>query len=998
MKPIYLKMSAFGPFLHEETVDFDRISQNGLFLITGQTGSGKTTIFDAITFALYGEASGSNRDVKTLRSDLAKEEETYVELTFELRDKIYKIYRSPSYLKEGRKTAIPAKANLYLNDGTIISTPRDVNNKILELIGLDVHQFKQIAMIAQGEFTKLLFASSDEKEKIFRKIFNTFKYDQFEGRLKEKVNLLNTQVNDANIEMKTLINTINLPDTGDKDAYFEVLKEKVEDVSKQYNTLKVESEQLSIQIKDLNIHYEKEMKHNEEVLQKKELQEKLNFLLAKNDQFKQKDQQILYIEKANTLVPYEREVLSIQKRIQDDTNSLNQIKSAFEANKETFENISEQYQELPKLNESKENMLILANNYQKQLEDRNKQKELLADKKKLELKIRQTESDIEILKKKEETFQYNFEVIDQQVNKLKELILKKEEIKLRLEGITKKINAYNETVQLQSELDRISQYHRELSEKYLLFDAKVSYDEEVYKKHYTMFLNMQAGILASSLEEGKPCPVCGSIHHPSIAPIHNTNITSDTLDQEAAYLQNEKDQKDQLYKTVYEVNSKKQTMQEKINKNIEEYELKEVSAQGLRDTYNTYVIEYEKIEQAGIQILRLEKEREEEEQQQKENSQLLEKRNQFKEELNQASSTIEGQLLTIGQIDEQLDENIRALNAQYTSITRKISVIEDNFAKMQQYIEHFHGQEIQLNQSLLGNQEKLKEKNKAWMEMLQEFSTYEEYKEYCNKISILPVLRKEVQDHLLEIEKLKAMISNIQLEEDEIIDITPIKQMMEENTKQYNEKLEILQKIYNQMDSYTRVYNKLTQIYSKNKEKVKEYQIYYELYNVTCGNNPQKLSFERYILSAYFEQIILLANVRFKDMTNHRYALVRKETRSSRQSGLDLQIRDYQNGTIREITTLSGGESFKAALSLALGLSDMIQNVAGGIELNTLFIDEGFGSLDQESLDQAITVLNRLNENNKMIGIISHVTELKQRIDNQLNVVKTNKGSYIEVR
>ncbi len=1002
MRPVYMRLAAFGPFIKEETVDFDQLSSQGLFLITGPTGSGKTTIFDAITFALYGQASGDHRDQRTLRNDrAADDQETYVELVFSLKQDQYTIYRSPSYQKQGRKTPVPMQVRLTMPDGRLITGIKEVNQTIQSLLGLDVQQFKQIAMIAQGEFTKLLFASSDDKEKIFRKIFDTFHYEQFEADLKERYQSVKREVEDAQLQLSTYTSSIDHPFEGSYDDYLASLNEAINELEAHYQQTNDIYNKHQEEVNALRLSILNEEKTNASVASYQQLQVQLGDVQKNQPTIEALEKKLEQVKKAKEIAPYENQVWQYDRQLKDNRKDKEKMETDYTAFLQQFSAIETNYQSLANKREEKEKLVVLINEQKAQLLDVQKLAKLQRD-------YQNQSNDLALITSQEENYTKNhekclqdIETIQKAMEEAKVTINKKEENRLLIENLNKRIRTYNQVVSMRQELNQNQLIHERNSLIYQKLDQDYLQHENLYQQHTSLFYSMQAGILASNLKEGEPCPVCGSTHHPSLAKRLQYDLSQDSLDEEFNQLSRLKAKRDSSYQSLRELHLKIENIQQNIDSYIEMQHLGDVKADDLNNEMTELSSQRNEIKNAEKQYSKY---------------QLLLGRTQSvdnalvkdietlgkqKEALIQSLSSLEGSMKQLNAI-----ENSQALKQQYQAnllklneLEQAINQVERQYQSMNQQKHAYIGKIDQSTKIIETLEMALKKANDQWMEKLKDFNTYEDYQEYKELIPTLEKQQQQVEQHYRSLERINGQIETIknELTRFTIEDLSPMQDKLKELSTKTLEMQAAMQEEHTHLHQYQRVYKQVKTTYERIADKQADYQLYYELYQVTSGNNPQKLSFERYILSAYFEQIISLANIRFMEMTNNRYRMIRKEDKSTRQTGLDLQVQDYQSGTIRDITTLSGGESFKAALALALGLSDMIQNFAGGIELNTLFIDEGFGSLDQESLDQAIQVLISLNQEDKMIGIISHVTELKQRIDNQLIIEKDENGqSYIQ--
>lgn len=1008
MKPIKLEMAAFGPYQNVVSIDFTELNRYGLFLITGPTGGGKTTIFDAITFALYGEASGSSRESKSLRCDFASpKQETYVCLDFSFKNKHYRIKRSPQYTKPGRKTAISAQAELFMPDGKIYSSLRDVNRVIVELLGVDAHQFKQIAMIAQGEFTKLIYASSDEKEKIFRKLFGTKKYEDFEDLLKQRYQQLKKKIDTTLIQIETLKKQMDYHDKPTKE-YIEHVKE---DLNKQKSELDLQAkamEDMRLALEKKNQEKHDQEKNNQNLERLKAIQDRLAHLDERQEEMKalEKTYQRLNIVKELSL--QEKQMHSSKK----EWETLKQEKEVL------YQKIVQLQEEIKPWQEAFDTIPTKQETIQQnKIEREQLQKELLALKEKehLQKEKMRYKKNLEEETKRELRLVHDTEMIHQTLEKLNLDLNQRSKIQMdQLE----KTQQLNQIVQkslnikmLKQDVEKIKIKQQDLDKEMLVYTKEYEQYQALTNEVLVMenqFFLSQAGILASTLKENEPCPVCGSLHHPQPAKMIGKVTSKEEIDEKKQVLNRQQvsyqkqmqkvagikqeisvleEHMDMLFKQfsipkdeldLYDENCQVQKNQlenqlHKINTDLELLSKKEKEYQFQQEVYETKQKENEKI-QSTIQ------------------------------ELKQKMYLIEGRLDNYKQTSKDangLNQKIEALESHIQRLQLEIEKTTSQYTLLQTRLNHDQGHLNSYDQEIKKWEKMFLNDQEVFMTSLKQYHIpFEEYQNDLQSLNQMQTMQEKLEWYKREVEKNQTMLHTLK---QDILSMTPFDlDIIHQEILLLTEKLNKERKSYQDRYAHYQQNNHLLQQIQESFHSIEkiepEYQMYYELFSVTSGNNALKLSFERYILAAYFEQILQLANIRFKEMTNQRYALLRKEEKGSRQSGLDIVVQDFESGTIRDIKTLSGGETFKAALSLALGLSDMIQGYAGGIELNTLFIDEGFGSLDSDSLAQAIHVLLHLKRQNKMIGIISHVQELKEQIDRQIIIKKDPIGSHIEIK
>lgn len=755
MRPLRLTLSAFGPYAGLMELDFTKLGEHGLYLITGDTGAGKTTIFDAITFALYGEPSGTYREVSMLRSKYAEAKTpTYVELEFVSREKTYVVRRNPEYVRPKDRgeglTSQKADACLTFPDGKVITKVKDVTAAVTELIGLDRGQFTQIAMIAQGDFQKLLLAKTEERSRIFREIFHTRSYQMIQERLKTEVSAVRSAYEDIQKSIGMYVGTIICEETHPCEVLLRNIKEnraydRLDELLTSVQAMLAEDEKNAVRMEQLQSEAEKHL-----------------------EDANQKLGQIAALKKAET------EKKRAQQILQSEGEKLPQCQASYEqAAKEA--QICEQ----------------------------------------LAVEIAQEEK------------------------------------------------ALREWKEVQSKAAALEKDLLKVQESYRRAVLESTQSRSRYQQMERLYLDAQAGILAQSLKEGEPCPVCGAMEHPSPAIMQTEVPTEEELKRAKEEAQQKEERTVQCSSRASVILTKTQSAREELEK----YEKKEISEEKLREK-------------------RTRKQRLE---------QTLER---SQKEYENCKSRV-----------ERAKALLQSLEGQMAEIP--FANLEEAYLQMQEKREAASGEKMRQQKARQMLQHRIQTNHQA-----------------VRKIAEQKADLKEVEQRFIWMKAL---------------------------TDTANANL-------------------------KGKDRV---------------------TLETYIQMTYFERILARANVRLLVMSGGQYELRRKAEADNRtsQSGLELDVIDHYNGTSRSVKTLSGGETFKASLCLALGLSDEIQSQAGGIRLDTMFVDEGFGSLDEESLEQAMQALQGLAESNRLVGIISHVGELKERIDRQIVVKKERSGgSRAEIR
>lgn len=1034
MKPISLEISAFGPYKDAAFIDFSKIGENGIFLITGDTGAGKTTIFDAIVFALYGSVSGSNRQVSSVRSDFADDDtQTYVELIFSHKGNIYKIKRNPQYERR-KKSGIGMTTQLadafIEQDGKILTTGVvNVDNKVKEILCIDVKQFKQISMLAQGEFLKILFADSKERTEIFRKIFDTYIYDDIKNKLNDKQRDTGIKLN--NYKTKFLTNTINIkwnkmPDfiseLNDKNVHI-----YVEDILK---LLKIEVEENEIQNKKIE----------EEVIKIERKQKEIELKLKSCEEI---NSNFLKLEKLIEDRKEQENKKEELKLVQEQINQNEKIKNLILPKKELLKKVEEEIKELniklEKNNEELIKLINLKNEYKEKDEKIKEIKKYLEDLKKLGIEIEKYQSEIEKIKNVEiqnnemEINQKELLILNQKeedLRELKKIIMEYESLKEIYEKIKDELKKALEIEEKIKEREELVKVFETMNKKYRKLEDK-------YKEEENRFYREQAGILAEKLKDGKPCPVCGSTYHPQIA-VKNDAISKEELEKLKKQLENEEKKKNKANDDVTIKNTQIDTLNNNLkygdlkvslveyikiikeNFKNQEYLIKEKNDEAnkmyLKITGKSLKIEEFIYDDLKIEIDQKVKKIEEN---LTKNIALVEN---FKKNMNKEFSTkidLKDYIIEVNNKYKKINENIDYINniicKLYFEIEKThINIKDFNF---EEYKEKYEEEKQKYSEKLVEcntkkidftNQLRIKEteNEKAKKEYEIEykklgFETEENYKCIILDENTIEKYKKVIEEYnkncIETITKINELKENLKNKE----------KMNIESDKQELDKLNIeLKNKKNDQININSIFTMNQQILktlNKDSENLKNqiniYSVIEELYKTVSGNLPgkKKIEFEQYVQASYFDMILIEANKRLKKMTSDRFELVRKESSAKLNDkiGLDLEVIDNYTGKRRDVKSLSGGEAFKAALSLSLGVSDIIQSYSGGVVVDTMFIDEGFGTLDVESREQAINTLNMLTDNNKLIGIISHVTELKERIDKKIIIEKTPEGSKI---
>lgn len=948
MRPLRLTMSAFGPYAGKTELSLEQLGTRGLYLVTGDTGAGKTTIFDAISFALFGEASGDSRAADMLRSKYADAgTPTLVELVFVYAGKTYKVRRSPEYerpAKRGDKLVTQkAEAELTLPDGRVMTGLKDVDARVQDILGVTRKQFSQIAMIAQGEFRRLLQANTKERMEIFRGIFKTEGYATLQQQLKNEAS--RSREHCAALQQSV-------------QQYVSGLRCEAEDPLASRVELAREGRLPSDEILPLL-----------EQLLARDKQEAV--MLEENLHRTEQQLDVLGQKLRDAAARAERE--SQKKAVQENLEQAEQRQQAVQSTAQEAQAL------LPQAEEAKRQKVILEQQLPRYEELEQKQ----ADLRQTNQAIQRREKELSDTKNRLSTLAEELTVMQTEAGSLGDVSVALAEARHREEQLhlqkTTIQNLQRQLTDYGKLLDRLAR----AQEAYVAARETAEQRQAEYVHKNRAFLDAQAGILARDLTEGQPCPVCGSLHHPVLAEasaeapdqaaVELAKQAADQASQEtseksaaAAALRGQQESQEAALVEALRVQFAKageEELQTIDPRKQERSNVLIVLALGVpmdvlqQQKHLTYLIRTadDQLRTLSDQLKTLEKKQQRRRSLDKTIPEKLEKQKQTTDELQALEKTLAGETAR----RDALQTQIRQLTEQLPFEDRK--TVEEHIQKLVQKAQEVEKQNEAARQALENVQKQI--------EGLQgQKKTLEE------QLLALPVC---------DVEALQAE-----------------QEAAQQKRSQLTEKQRQLAVYQNNHRSVRDNFSKQSQALTAAEHR---YQWVKALYETASGtiSGKEKITLETYIQTTYFDRILNRANVRLMVMSDGQYELKRRELPGNRksQSGLDLDVIDHYNGSERSADTLSGGEAFLASLALALGLSDEVQASAGGIRMDTLFVDEGFGSLSENALELAMKALTGLSEGNRLVGIISHVSELKERIDRQIVVTKDRTGgSRAEIR
>lgn len=1094
MRPLKLTLSAFGPYAGRTELQMEQLGSAGLYLISGDTGAGKTTLFDAITFALYGEASGSSREPGMFRSKYARPETpTEVELIFSYGGKVYQVRRNPEYLRPARRgggqTLQKAEAELTLPDGRLVTKVREVNQALKEIIGLDHQQFSQIAMIAQGDFLKLLLADTRERQGIFRDIFHTGPYQVFQEKLKGEAGKLRTECDRARSSVAQYIQGIqcredsplasraeqaragDLPAAEVQELFSELLQEDEEGrkaLEAETGKLDRELEEVHALLAQAEERKKAEIRLQEAEKSRKSVCEKL--ALAEQMVEEEEKKKPLREELSRKAAVLQGELPRYEELEEQRKVCRQQEQEAEEAAGKQRQAEAELEKQIRELQEKKEEQASLEQSERagqlklerQQAENRKRQLRDLAE----QVRQRNTLKDaLEQAGREAEQLRRNCLELDRQREQLTaEAETLGKEFQSLEDAAGEKEKLSGERTRLERELGELGRLRDALDEygisREKLEAARAAYRRaaeraeeagQVYRSRNRAFLDEQAGILAETLAEGEPCPVCGSREHPAPAEKSLEAPAEVQVEEARAAFEKAQELAEKASRQAGELKGSVLAQEETLLEQMKPYgepSAPEQAGEQLKAAEEIRRKSLTRLETAEKENREKLARREQLRRKLQEQEQRREKREKEKEGASRRLQEAEGRKKNLeGQLEGQedsLDRGFRELGAHLSPEDAEEFLAEESrradreLARLGQLLQEEETKLARKKELSIRIPEKEREKEKTeqqishWKqkqaeaesrslaageqaERLKAGLTRESREQAEQQIRSLQAEGQTLEKALEEAKEnrdtaarnLSALEGRIRQLKELLEQSGEIDGSVQENRKvlltERREELLRAQKVLHARTTANRQALFHMEQRSAELRKLEEKWAFVQSLSNTANGNlagKEKIMLETYIQMTYFDRIIRRANLRFLVMSGGQYELKRRrEASGSRsQSGLELDVIDHYNGTERSVRTLSGGESFQASLSLALGLSDEVQSSAGGIRLDTMFVDEGFGSLDEESLQQAVRALSSLTEGNRLVGIISHVGELKEKIDRQILVKKDREGgSRVEI-
>ena len=1084
MRPVRLVMAGFGPYIKPTEIDFDKLG-SGVYLICGDTGAGKTTIFDAMTYALYGSTSGSNRSPESMRSKYAaNDEKTYVEFTFTIGAKTYTVIRNPSYRRAskrgGGETDEKASATLILPDGTQKGGISQVNEIITnDIMKISRDEFIQIAMIAQGEFLKLLNAGTEERRKIFSILFKTQNFEklslelasltsQAKGKVKELETVRDHLLRSLSFEDESLQADMAADGKNDDEKTDSIIAQMIETDKKALTSLEEKSGELKKRQDALSARLEDAKKCAELVkarsalLQDKDKCEKAlgicqqkkagaAELLKKAESFRER------AAKTEADFASYKELERLRDEHAKAQLDVKRTEELLKKNDEMLDNNKQRSQALTAQAQELEGAQERLNKYMIEREKLSHEKELVDNIRRGYFDLFSAQEKLSQLKKSTQGMSSRAESMEKQAAQLddisKQLKAAEKELSDNKLEVNNAVHEIDDILKRRREVGSLSTQVQELEKAEELYDkAKLSYKgkaelytkaQREYESAYTSYLDSIAGVLASEINEGEPCPVCGSVHHPNKAVLHEGAPTKEQVDRLQKSVQGANEQMQRAGTAANELGGKVNTLRQTVGEYAgrlfgsddgiigdtikqELYGLDEKyaaamhckeeldrKAQELENSRQQLTAKQDKLTKASQQLSELKKELDDKTQEIKKQEGSSEQQRkivskQLEEmfgigEIGGADKLIAARA---GELDERISENEKsiALAGRQKEQAEKTAVMLGELKKEAERLSEESGKQRVLAAAgkekltqLSGQAEKLS--GRLEFESLEKARRYSENarRQAADIIKDTENTDRELSECEKELAKVSGSIQSLDSQIKAFDGLTPEKDRQELDELQSEQKKVSGERdrVKERMNINSRTLISLRENWEDCKKAQEDYAQYKELSETAAGNisGAEKLSLEAYVQAEYFDNILARANERLYHMSDGKYTLRRSkaETRQGK-TGLDLDVTDHRNGSQRSVKTLSGGESFMASLSLALGLSEEIQENAGGIRLDSMFIDEGFGTLDESSLELAVEVLEGLSRGERSVGVISHVADLRQRIAHQIRVTKQPSG------
>ncbi|MGD9569364.1 MAG: AAA family ATPase [Sedimentibacter sp.] len=1011
MIPIKLTFQAFGPYVKKQEVDFQKFADSGVFLIHGITGSGKTTILDAMSYALYGKSSGGQRgDITAMRCQMAKEDiPTEVEFIFKISDKTYKFVRTINIRtkRNGSKEYNVSQNALFLNkEGIFVpffENPKlkDIEQKSCELIGLNHEQFIQVIMLPQGKFEKLLMAKSDEKEEILVTLFNAEKWQEAAEWICDQAKIIARDISLKRENINVLLKSEHAENIEDLQNKKVDLNSQIEITSKEEqekgNLLTAEKNKLELQTDIFNL-FEEKVRTEKELLTIKKQEEHMNVLSTKLE----KGRKALNVfQKYNIVMNMHKQLQEAKSKLEtEEKNNLNCVSSK-EKTEQSLENLKKDEEHIEKIKENKIKLEGLIEVYKGitaaklEAEKENQKLNKLIDENKFKQELcKSSREKLKFISNEKEFIFKNYQM------KLPELKDKKEKLFIldkkssELKTINMDINKINKNLKmLNSQLDT-NKSAAELKKK-------------EYDTAYNHYIEETAYLISESLKDGQECPVCGSVHHPKMA-VKSTNSAVDS-----SYVKNISLELDKLNKESNEIinfiakqDAAKSSRVEKIN-NLQE-EINELNKILSNNTKEEILAELKKAETEVNKLddiineeSKLSKEISKLDKELSELSSAITEQSILKEEKNAKFNSLRSRKIDDIESEVDLQNKIISYKTEIDRYTTMINSLTEKMNTAEKLLSSSNASIKLLKENLESKNAEYENGKSEYYELLKEnnFSDTTEFKQYLVSQDKLDEWDKQIQKYIIDkgsvaknLDRLLKLTEN--KEKPDIEEIKDSISLLEKAITEFEKQIAL------NLDRKERI-EKIIKKTEKEQKLLQEMIQKYDMYNsfgITLRGD-RGISLRRYVLGVMLTSVTIEANRLLKNVHDGRYQLCRTLEGSgrSRKAGLELEVFDAYSGEKRGVAGLSGGEKFLVSLALSLGLSAVVQAQTGGIRIDTMFIDEGFGSLDSSSIRDALNILSSVKGSKRLVGIISHVQMLKETIEASISVVKDRSGSMLSI-
>ena len=1032
MQPLSLTMRYFGPYKNE-TIDFSELTGTAVFLVSGNTGSGKTTIFDAMCYALFGQTTNDqDRDAAALRSDFApNDQETSVTFIFEHQGRTYEVTRKPKQTLLGRGNKIvehSTKVSLIypLEDEqpTEISQISVANDFIENLLNLTRDQFKQIVLLPQGKFRQFFESSSNDKETLLRDLFNTSLYQKWAQVLKDRLAIQKKQHQTVTTKMITIKESFPNVDPGlSNDEWLKDASQIIEEQQEKVGNISREIEQLQKQTTSLNQKIDHQQRLVDAFNERKQKQDELDGLLQQSPQMKGLNNEINHLtwfqEHQKAYLDYlhaQDAVHQEQRKLQENESLLDQLRSHQKELNKNNSRLEEQQTEINKIREQETVLKNLLPQYEKKAQ-------LVSLVAKQQAGIEKQQATLTKYQTTIQDSKQQLEQIDNQISDLGDLTeesIFQEKQKHQLENVESLFHEYS---QHQKQFDKLKAQIDAGNNRLSEIDTQMKNARQRYEGLKDAHARNEIARLVQDLKPGSPCPVCGSKEHPHPAPI---NDRQDEVSSEEV---------DKANETLMKIQQKHATQQSRL----EEWQHQQSRETKMMDQQLHKINDIMGADYSTATNLKqtVDKLRQKVQNQEKELQSHLKLQQQYKSTKVKLQQTVED---TKAKLEDAKAEFNHA-NEKQTATRANLQTIDDNLPvayadqqeaetqlnKWQKKIDKFDQQQKDIQQQLTAINEKIATNHQLITDNQSSIKNYQDQsadlkkelslalKKYSadqdwnfweqsnKKVTQLPAMQRQWQEYQTKRTQLDSLLQrlNDQIGEQSLPDIDQTQKQLAMLQHQMSEGQQKKGELQGNLQSLQDIYQQVIKIHRQQSNELKKIQDLQTISDVMNGNTDSKLSLERYVLQNYLNEVLRVSNERLDKLTNGRYAFVLSDDQAkgngTKWSGLEINVYDDNAGQERSVRTLSGGESFMASLALALGLGEVIQERSGGIQVDALFIDEGFGSLDQDALNQALNALQTI-KGYKMIGIISHVTELENQVPNQLQVISQNGVSHVKYR